>query len=159
MILDLQRFAEEAAAKVDASQGLLSQGTTLAYREHGTTGDYTTLTGIKTVPEIGQSPEKVDVTVLTDKKKKAVNGLEDASSLAFACVYKGANFKAANALTGSKKIYDWIVTYPDGMNATFSGQASTKLGQAGINEPITFTVTVVCSDGPDFHEPDETPAP
>ncbi|WP_261806138.1 phage tail protein [Lapidilactobacillus luobeiensis] len=156
MNLDLQRFAADA----DASQGLLATGTTLGYKVHGDSStEYTLLEDVKTIPEIGQSPEKVDVTVLTDKKKKAINGLQDSSSLAFACVYKGANFKAANGISDNGKVYDWIVTYPDGMTCTFTGQASIKIGQAGINEPITFTVTVVVSDGPDFVDVPSEPEP
>lgn len=150
--MDLQRFAD--APLVNASQGMLSKGTTLGYKEHGASGDFTLLNDIKTVPEVGQSPEKVDVTVLTDSKKKAIDGLQDSSSLAFVGVYKGANFKAANGIATSGKIYDWILTYPDGLTVTFTGKASLKLGQAGINEALSFTVTVVVSDGPDYHPVD-----
>ncbi|MHA3065801.1 phage tail tube protein [Lacticaseibacillus saniviri] len=153
MKMDLQRFAE---ALVDPSQGMLSKGTTLGYKEHAATGDYTLMHDIKTVPEIGQSPEKVDVTSLEDDKKKAIDGLQDSSSLAFVGVYKGENFKLANQIAESRKIYDWKVTYPDGLTATFVGKASVKLGQAGINEALSFTVTVVVSDGPDYTVPTGT---
>ncbi len=154
MKIDLQKFADE----VDASQGLLSKGTKLSYIEHGGTGAGTEIVGISTVPEIGADPEKVDVTTLADDKKKSIAGLQDASSLAFSAIYKGANFKAVNALSSTKN-YDWTVTYPDGMTVTFTGQPSLKLGSAEVNGALKFTLTIVVSEGPDFHPAaDTTPA-
>lgn len=153
LALNLQRFADTA----DASQGLLSKGTTLAYVAHGGSGSPTEITGISTVPEIGADPEKVDVTTLADDKKKSITGLQDASSLAFSAIYKGANFAAANKIAGDT-IYDWTVTYPDGMTVTFTGQASIKLSSAEVNGVLKFTLTIIVSDGPDFH-PVETATP
>lgn len=55
VLMDLQRFA----ASADASQGLLSKGTTLAYTTHGGSGTPTVIEDITTVPEIGSDPEKL----------------------------------------------------------------------------------------------------
>lgn len=151
MKIDLQKFADE----VDASQGLLSKGTKLTYVEHGGSGSGTEIADISTVPEIGADPEKVDVTTLADSKKKSIAGLQDASSLAFSAIYKGANFKAVNALSSTTN-YDWTVTYPDGMTVTFTGQPSLKLGSAEVNGALKFTLTIVVSDGPDFHPATDT---
>ena len=152
MKIDLQKFADT----VDASQGLLSKGTKLSYTPHGATGGTPTeIVGISTVPEIGADPEKVDVTTLADSKKKSIAGLQDASSLAFSAIYKGANFKAVNALSSTTN-YDWTVTYPDGMTVTFTGQPSLKLGSAEVNGALKFTLTIVVSDGPDFHPATDT---
>lgn len=151
MKIDLQKFADE----VDASQGLLSKGTKLTYVEHGGSGLGTEIADISTVPEIGADPEKVDVTTLADSKKKSIAGLQDASSLAFSAIYKGANFKAVNALSSTTN-YDWTVTYPDGMTVTFTGQPSLKLGSAEVNGALKFTLTIVVSDGPDFHPATDT---
>ncbi|MFD1431232.1 phage tail tube protein [Lacticaseibacillus yichunensis] len=150
--MNLQRFAETA----DASQGLLSKGTTLTYTPHGGSGTATEITDISTVPEIGSDPEKVDVTTLADDKKKSIAGIQDASSLAFTAIYKGSNFKAVSALDTATN-YDWTVTYPDGMTVTFTGQPSLKLSSAEVNGALKFTLTVVVSDGPDFHPVDAAP--
>lgn len=149
MKMNLQKFAET----IDSSQGLLSKGTKLAYTPHGGSATPTEIIGISTVPEIGADPEKVDVTTLADANKKSIAGLRDASSLAFTAIYKGSNFKAVNALNTTTN-YDWTVTYPDGMTVTFTGQPSVKLGSTEVNGALKFTLTVVVSDGPDFHPVD-----
>jgi hypothetical protein len=151
VLMDLQHFA-------DASQGLLSKGTTLGYVAHGGSGSPTEITDISTVPEIGSDPEKVDVTTLKDDKKKSIAGLQDSSSLAFTAIYKGANFAAANKIAGDTP-YDWTVTYPDGMTVTFTGKASIKFSSAEVNGALKFTLTIVVSDGPDFHPVATTPEP
>lgn len=151
--LNLQRFADA----VDASQGLLSKGTTLTYTEHGTSGTQTEITGISTVPEIGADPEKVDVTTLADDKKKSIAGIQDAESLAFTAIYKGENFKAVTALVSTKN-YDWTVTYPDGLTVTFTGQPSVKLSSVEVNGALKFTLTVIVSDGPNFKPAEEAAA-
>lgn len=154
VLMDLQRFA----ASADASQGLLSKGTTLAYTTHGGSGTPTVIEDITTVPEIGSDPEKVDVTTLADDKKKSIAGLKDSSTLAFTAIYKGSNFAAANNVAGETN-YDWTVTYPDGMTITFTGKASIKFSSAEVNGALKFTLTIVVSDGPDFHPVTANPEP
>jgi hypothetical protein len=72
------------------------------------------------------------------------------SNLAFTTVYKTTNFSDLISKADGKTIYDWKVTYPDGMTATFSGSFTLATAQAAVNGSIDFTITVVVSDGPDF---------
>ena len=140
--LDLQRFA------VDASAGLAGTGSKLEMSTDGTA--FTEVAGIKTIPDIGADPENIDVTSLADDKKKNVPGIENTSTLAFAVVYKGDNFKTALAHAGDHKQYKWKVTYPDGMTATFTGSYTIKMGNVAVNGALDFTISIVVSDGPDF---------
>ena len=84
---------------------------------------------------------------------KSVAGLQSVSNLAFTTVYKTSNFSALISKADGKTIYDWKVTYPDGMTATFSGSFTLATAQAAVNGAIDFTITVVVSDGPDFTAP------
>ena len=112
-VFDLQRFA------ADASAGLAGTGTKLEMSTDGT--KFEEIGGVKTIPDMGSDPENIDVTDLSDTKKKSVPGIENTSTLAFTFVYKGANFATALTHNGDNKQYKWQVTYPDGMTATFTG--------------------------------------
>lgn len=144
-VFDLQRFAD---ATVDASAGMVATGTKLAMSTDGT--EFTDIAGVKTVPDIGSDPENVDVTDLSDTKKKSVPGIQNTSTLAFGVVYKGANFATALAHDGDNKQYKWKVTYPDGMTANFTGSYTIKVGNAAVNGAIDFTISIIVSDGPEF---------
>lgn len=144
-LLNLQRFADT----VDASAGLAGTGSKLEMSsDNGTT--FTEVASIKTIPDIGADPEKIDVTSLADDKKKNVPGIQNTSTLAFQVVYKGDNFKTALTHAGDHKQYKWRVTYPDGMTATFEGSYTIKMGNVAVNGALDFTISIVVSDGPDF---------
>ncbi|QAS70263.1 phage tail protein [Oenococcus sicerae] len=145
--INLQRFAT-----VDASAGLAATGTILGWSVDGTT--FTDVAGIQTTPDIGAAPDSIDVTSLADTKRKSVSGLAAAATLAFNVIYKGVNFSALIPKDGDGVQYKWQITYPDGMKATFTGSFTLTVQNAAVNGAITFTISIVVSDGPDF-----TPAP
>lgn len=140
MLFDLQRFAAVA--------GLASQGTKLEYSEDGNT--WNAVGGVKTIPELGGSPQTIDVTTLSSTRQESIEGLQQNQSLAFQCVYKGDNFKALADLSGNHKQYKWKVTFPDGTTATFTGSFVIKTDSLSTNAALSFTITVTVSDGPDF---------
>ncbi|MFT8836858.1 phage tail tube protein [Liquorilactobacillus satsumensis] len=144
-LLNLQRFADT----VDASAGLAGTGSKLEMSSDGGT-TFNEVASIKTIPDIGADPENIDVTSLADTKKKNVPGIQNTSTLAFAVVYKGDNFKTALKNAGDHKQYKWKVTYPDGMTATFTGSYTIKMGNVAVNGALDFTISIVVSDGPDF---------
>ncbi|AVK60530.1 phage tail protein [Lactobacillus sp. CBA3605] len=142
LVFDLQRFA------ADASAGLAATGTKLEMSTDGTKFDV--LGGVKTVPDMGADPENIDVTDLSDDKKKSIPGIENTATLAFTFVYKGSNFATVLEHNGDNKQYHWKVTYPDGMTATFVGSYTVKIGNLAVNGALEYTVSIILSDGPNF---------
>lgn len=138
----LQQFA------VNASEGLASTGTKLSYSQDGKT--WTDITDVKTIPSIGGNPQTIDVTTLADDRQKQIPGIKQSSSLAFQCVYKGDNFKNAQAICDNHVTYQFKVTYPDGMIATFAGRATMAMDSLSTNAAVGFTITITVSDGPNF---------
>ena len=120
--------------------GILSKDIKLSYKATGGTG-FTELTNLQEIPEIGNgAPEKIEVTVLSDGAKKYIAGLTDSGQeLAFKFLHEEAQFKTLAGLTGSQ---EWKVELPDGVTATFSGVPSVKMGSAGTNAALTYTLTV-----------------
>ena len=119
--------------------GILTKGIKLSYSTTGT--DYTELTNLMEIPEIGNGArEMIDVTVLADDVKKSVAGLGDSSQdLAFKFLYVKDQFSTLAAMTDSCK---WKVEMPDGVAATFDGTPSVKFDSAAPNAALTYTLTV-----------------
>lgn len=140
MLFNLQRFAAVA--------GLASSGTKLEYSEDNLA--WHQVGGVKTIPELGGTPQTIDVTTLSSQRQESIEGLQQSQSLAFQCVYQGDNFKDLVALSGNHKQYKWKVTFPDSTTSTFTGSFVIKTDALGTNAALNFTITITVSDGPTF---------
>lgn len=153
--LELQRFADPE--NIDSSHGLASTGTKLEMAEVGST-DYVEVADVKTIPALGGAPQEIDVTTLSDNRVKQIEGIEAATTAAFSVQYKGPSWNAVHAKAGDRKQYNWRVTYPDGMTATFTGSFTIQFGEAAVNGALTYTITITISDGPDMSDSPSTGA-
>lgn len=119
--------------------GILTKGITLSYSTTGT--DYTVLTNLMEIPEIGNGEkEMIDVTVLTDDVKKSIAGLGDSSqTLSFKFLYEKTQFETLMAFANSMK---WKVTMPDGVTATFDGTPAVRFDSAAPNAALTYTLAI-----------------
>lgn len=120
--------------------GTLSKGIKLSYKASGST--YTDLTNLQEIPDLGGSADSVEVTTLDDVAHMYINGLLDyGDSLDFTFLYEKTQFTTLSALTGS---INWKVTLPGtgGLTATFDAEPSVKLNGVGVNDAITYTLSL-----------------
>lgn len=102
------------------------------------------ISGLTDIPDMGASPEKLDVTTLADEYRQYINGVKDFGDLEFTFIYEsgeGGNYKQLAALEG-KGVQECIVTFPDGATFTFSGDISVRILGVGVNAVITFAMSV-----------------
>lgn len=142
--MEKQKFNLQLFAAIP---GLAATGTMLSYKSEET---YTEVAGVKAIPEFGGDPERIDVTTLKDTKRKYVRGIEDVENLEFAIVYQTENFTELDALVAAGNLVEFKVTYPDGMEVTFTGEPSYKFGATEINGALEFTLVIIVSEGPEF---------
>jgi len=121
--------------------GTLSMGIKLSYKA-GSTSSYTDLTNLQEIPDIGGSADSVEVTTLEDAAHMYINGLKDyGDSLDFTFLYDKTQFTTLNGLSGT---VNWKVTLPGtgGATATFDGEPSVSLNGVGVNDAITYTLSI-----------------
>lgn len=121
--------------------GLLSKGIKLSYKTSESSG-FKTLKDLQEIPELGGTPNKVDVTTLDDEARAYINGLIEYGDLSFKFLYDKNQFLELNALTG---IIDWKVEFPDTLTATFSGESSVKIDGEGVETATTYTLNLALS--------------
>lgn len=133
------------------ANGLLSKGITLGYKTKGGTGSVTNLPGLQSIPSLGGSPDKVDITTLADGERHYINGVKDYGDLAFKFLYIPAtstvesNYEAIKDLEESSGVpveYDFEVGLADGSVFEFSGTMVASLDEAEVNAALTFTLSV-----------------
>lgn len=124
--------------------GILTKGIKLSYKKQGST--YEEIANLQECPDLGGTAEKVDVTVLADGNKKYINGVKDFGDLAFKFLYDNSgatsNYRIVRGLEEAGNVVDWKVTFPDNTEFAFSGEVTTSIDGASVNNAITFTANI-----------------
>ena len=140
--LNIQLFADEI--------GLLSQGTKLSYKPSAE-GILTVIAGVKSVPQIGSDPERVDVTDLQSEKRQYISGIQDVDNLEFSVIYRTSEFAAFQLFAETAKSNtEFEIEYPDGMKVEFKGKPSVRLGAVEVNGALEYSIVIVVSEGPNI---------
>lgn len=123
--------------------GILTKGITLSYKATSGGGEYTVLTNLMEIPEIGNGEkEMIDVTVLTDEVKKSIAGLGDsAQTLGFKFLYEQEQFQTLAAMNTSM---EWKVSMPGeaAIAATFTATPAVRFDSAAPNAALTYTLNL-----------------
>jgi len=131
-----------------------SKGTILSVAPVPQSGDpaYKKLYGLFTVPEMGGTPEQIDVTNLEDSHKRSILGIQDTGTLDFEFYATEDEEDTTaqirdtwNILRGYQSAGDtmmWKLEYPDGEGFTWKGKCSLRRQSVGVNSAIKFTLTV-----------------
>lgn len=118
---------------------VISKGITLSYKA-GEAQEYTDLTNLQEIPDLGGEVEAIEITTLADAAHMYTDGIKNyGDSLEFKFLYEGTQFETLNALTGT---VSWKVALPDGASCTFGGTSSVKLDGVGVNAALTYTLSV-----------------
>lgn len=117
-----------------------------------TTVTYKKLYGLYNVPEMGGTPERLDVTNLEDGHKRSILGIGDVSDTNFGFyatkdetdtteqVRDTWNVLQSYQTAGT--ILNWKLEYPDGHGWTWKGTCAVKRDAVTVNTAIKFTLAV-----------------
>ena len=82
--------------------GLLTKDITLSYKKDTI---YEVLDGLQEVPSLGGTPDKVEVTTLSDASRRYIKGIKDYGDLTFKFLYQNdtttSNFRVLRGLEES----------------------------------------------------------
>lgn len=117
----------------------ISKGIKLSYKA-ASGGEYTELTNLQEIPDLGGEAEAIEITTLADAAHMYTDGiLNYGDSLAFKFLYDKTQFTTLTGLTGSNS---WQVELPDGATCTFTGTSSVKLDSVGVNAALTYQLSI-----------------
>ena len=123
-----------------AGQGVLSKGIKFSYKKAQA---FVEVPDLQEVPELGGSPEKVEITTLADSAKRYINGIKDFGDLSFKFLYDNSgaesSYRIMSGLEAAGKATEFQIELPDGTSFEFSANVSTKIDGAGVNAPLTFS--------------------
>lgn len=132
--------------------GLATIGVKMSYKASGST--YTDLPNLQTTPELGGTPEKIDVTTLADSFKRYINGVKDYGDLDFAFLYDAdqeqSSYKMLKAIENQDTAFK--ITLPDNSTFSFTASVIVKMGSAEVNGALTFTGSFALSSDVEWAE-------
>ena len=125
---------------------MLANGAKLGYKEKGAEGDYTDLSGLKEIPDMGTEPEKVENTDLTAKNKQYENGIGDAGDMTYKFKYENKSatspYRLMREAQAANKTLSFQETLSDGSITEYDAQVSVKRTGGGVNGVIEFELTM-----------------
>ncbi len=119
---------------------------TKLHQKEGVATEFTEIEDLLEVGELGGTPEKIDVTTLSDTVKKSINGVKDLGDLTFKFLYDNStttsNYRVLKDFETNKKVATYQVEYPDGTTHEFDAEVSVKMDSVAVNGSLTFTATM-----------------
>lgn len=115
---------------------------------------YSKLLDIVSFPDLGQEPETIDTTTLSDYMQTFIPGIQGNSNMTFEANYTPENYNAVNQYNDGKhhNLAVWFgadkwrdpTEVPDGSKGKFSftGYIIPQLGGGGVNEKVTMNIIV-----------------
>ena len=117
---------------------VISKGIKLSYKAGS--GEFTDLTNLYEIPELGGDVDKIEVTTLASAAHEYTNGIKNyGDTVAFKFYYEKEQFTTLNGL---KDACDWKVELPDSTSYTFSGVPSVKLDGVSYNAALTYSLNI-----------------
>ena len=110
-------------------------------------GDYTQIYGLKTIPDIGGTPNQIDTTDLDNTEyETAINGLKPAQQYEFEFNMEDtsvtANIKLASDLEDAGTKAYWKLTLTNGVVVSFQSDVKTTINGGSSGDLIGFTMTL-----------------
>ena len=132
--------------------------TYLMYKATSEATTYSKLCDIKSFPDLGGEPERIDVTTLSDRVRKYCAGVQDLSSFSFTANYIASDYTKINGLSGTQKEYAiWLgaetsnnVDTPDGSNGKWSWTGDIYVFKAGGDVNAAQEMTITAFPSTDF---------
>ena len=117
---------------------VISKGIKLSYKV--SEGQFTELTNLFEIPELGGDVDKIEVTTLASEAHEYTNGIKNyGDTVAFKFYYEKTQFTTLSGLSGG---CEWKVELPDGLTYTFSGVPSVKLDGVSYNAALTYSLNI-----------------
>lgn len=127
-------------------------GTSLKWGE--SKGTYNNEIKVKSISDLGSEPAPVDVTELTEtKRKQSIDGLQDFSTITCTGNYTKEKFKAAmDACDGTVKYFQISISGDKGGAFEFAAKAQCWLNAISVDAAQEFTISLTIQGDIDHKE-------
>ncbi len=126
--------------------GLSTEGIKFKVKANSETS-YTALSGLQSVPQLGGSFTKLDVTTLSDSQEKFIKGIKTLKDMTFGFLYDRdqtpSSYDKLKTIEDAGTVASFEVEYPDGSKFDFTGYVSLSIDAAKVKGVLSFTATII----------------
>ena len=124
-----------------AARAISTYETYLMYKT-SSAGSYSKLVDITSFPDLIGTPERIDITSLSDSQRVYIAGIQDRDEMTFNANYTSANYTAVHDCEGHEYYYA-VYFGSTGADGKFEWVGDIRAGVAGggVNEAVQMTVT------------------
>lgn len=138
---------------------MLANGIILGFKKPGQT-TYTELEGLKTVPDMGSSPELVENTPLKATSKRYEVGIGDPGTMEYTFVYDGntkdSTYRILRPYADKHQKLEFQETWTDGTEFRYTAIPALSFTRGGgTNTVIDLKVTMAISSDIEVNDPEE----
>ena len=146
---------------------VLSNYSYLMRKEYGTSA-FAKLIDVTSIPDIGGEPETIDITTLSDMKRRNMNGIQAGDSHTFNGWYTKEEYMALQTImeadyekadTELDTYQIWIGTNGAKGKFEWQGRLSVYITGYGVNEAVALTITISDEGEEGIHMIDDGPTP
>lgn len=140
---------------------MLANGTLLGFKVHGSTGAaYTDFPGLKTLPDMTNSREKVENTPINAANKRYELGTGDLGDMEYTFVHDknspDSAYRMLRNASDSNEVLDFQETWPDGTRMQYSAIPSVGFTRGGgVNSVIDLKVQMAIQSDMEVIDPEE----
>ncbi len=124
------------------------------YRKPNGASTFTKLVDITSVPDLGGAPEQIDITTLSDRKQKNMNGIQSVSAHEFGAWYDSEVYDVLQSIMEAdydKVSVSELDTYQiwigkDGVGGKFEWQGKLSVYVGGYESNAAIPMTISISD-------------
>lgn len=129
----------------------------------GGTATWTKVCAIKSFPDLGGEPERLQTTTLEDVMHTYIKGIQDTEALSFTANYTKDSYKKLSAIKGTQKFQIWFVTQTDALGSAdpvlseatdgkwqFEGELDVYVTGGGVDEVVELAISITPSTEIEF---------
>lgn len=106
----------------------------------------TKLCDITSIPDLGGAPDQIDVTTLSDKQTRNINGIQSVSALEFGAWYDKTTYAALAAIQAAESLDTYQIRFGNTSGADgifeWQGKLSVYVGSVESNAAVPMTITI-----------------
>lgn len=128
----------------ETKKAIATIGTVLKWG--ATSAAVTSTVPIKSFPDLGGSPEMIEVTDLSDEAQSFILGAQSMSAMEFTANFTKADFETVQADAGKDLYYE--IKFGDEATFAWQGQHSVRVTGGGVNEAVEMVITIAPTTKP-----------
>ena len=146
----IETLAKNRRSSINAKV-FIGKADTAAPQDATKGSEWSELTNVSDIPDLGGNPEQIDVTAIGDRFRKYIDGILEVDELEFTCFYEADAFEAVKEFGEGHIIVSLYTGHRDEtqtheVSVALSGKISAAITGFGVGDAINYTMKIAVTE-------------